>query len=162
MLIGLGDNRASSLQTAAAPGPRIAVASRQTPSASDMSKLTEAQRDCLRLVYQHMTSKDIGRALDVSSHTVDMRLRIAIKTLNVANRLEAAQLLAQHEAIQLMEQHKIGSDVQLDTHQLQPRKKTNSLGFDTRFAMVILVAFGSAVAFGAIVAALNTLRVLIR
>ena len=125
-----------------------------------MSKLTEAQRDCLRLVYQHMTSKDIGRALDVSSHTVDMRLRIAIKTLNVANRLEAAQLLAQHEAIQLMEQHKIGSDVQLDTHQLQPRKKTNSLGFDTRFAMVILVAFGSAVAFGAIVASLNTLRVL--
>jgi len=160
MLIGPGDNRAGNLQTASTPGPRIAVTTRQTPAAPDVSKLTEAQRDCLRLVYRHMTSKDIARALDVSSHTVDMRLRIAIKTLNVTSRLEAAQLLAQHETTQLLVRDKVGSDVQSDAYQPRPWIVTNALRLDARFVMIISMAFGSALAFGSIVAALNVLRTL--
>jgi DNA-binding CsgD family transcriptional regulator len=62
-------------------------------------RLTEGQRDCLRLVYKHMTSKDIARELGVSPHTVDMRLRTAMKTLAVASRIEAARLLVQSEAL---------------------------------------------------------------
>lgn len=62
-----------------------------------ISQLTEGQRDCLRLVYQHMTSKDIARALGVSPHTVDMRLRTAMRTLSVASRIEAARLLVEAE-----------------------------------------------------------------
>lgn len=62
-----------------------------------VAQLTDGQRDCLRLVYRHMTSKDIARALDISPHTVDMRLRTAMKTLAVASRIDAARLLVESE-----------------------------------------------------------------
>jgi DNA-binding CsgD family transcriptional regulator len=61
--------------------------------------LTEAERECLRLVYQHMTSKDIARHLGVSPHTVDMRLRQAIRKLEVTNRVEAARALVHTEIL---------------------------------------------------------------
>ena len=64
--------------------------------------LTEAERDCLRLVYQHMTSKDIARQLGVSPHTVDMRLRQAIRKLEVTNRIEASRALLIEELTQGM------------------------------------------------------------
>lgn len=56
-------------------------------------RLTEGERACLRLVFAHLTSKDIARELGLSNHTVDMRLRTAIKKLGVTNRTEAAKLL---------------------------------------------------------------------
>ena len=66
-------------------------------TASRLAQLTDGQRDCLRAVYAHMTSKDIARALGISPHTVDMRLRTAMKTLAVASRIEAARLLIDGE-----------------------------------------------------------------
>jgi len=67
-------------------------------SMSDLvAQLTVGQRDCLRLVYRHMTSKDIARALDISPHTVDMRLRTAMRTLAVASRVDAARLFVESE-----------------------------------------------------------------
>lgn len=84
----------------------IMVTTRQAPDddrgaqetgRSVLDLLTDGQRDCLRLVYQHKTSKDIARMLGVSPHTVDMRLRTAMKALGVASRIEAAQLLVQEE-----------------------------------------------------------------
>ncbi|MEY2882969.1 MAG: hypothetical protein RL490_693, partial [Pseudomonadota bacterium] len=81
---------------------RVAVTIQSEPAAPlpnpRVAQLTEGQRDCLRLVYNHMTSKDIARVLGVSPHTVDMRLRTAMKTLNVDSRIDAARLLAQDEA----------------------------------------------------------------
>lgn len=68
-------------------------------SPDGLEKLTEAQRDCLRRVLQHMTSKDIARELGISPHTVDQRLRVAVKTLGVSSRVEAARLLAEHEGL---------------------------------------------------------------
>jgi len=58
-----------------------------------VARLTDGQRDCLRLVLRHMTSKDIARQLDISPHTVDMRLRTAMRTLGVVSRIDAALLL---------------------------------------------------------------------
>ncbi len=63
------------------------------PVTGRVAQLTEGQRDCLRLVYRHMTSKDIARALNISPHTVDMRLRTAMKTLGVDGRIDAARVL---------------------------------------------------------------------
>ena len=63
-----------------------------------IAKLTEAQRVCLRMVLMHLSSKDIARELGISPHTVDQRLRMAIQILGVANRFEAARILARHEA----------------------------------------------------------------
>ncbi|MDB5686576.1 MAG: LuxR family transcriptional regulator, partial [Rhizorhabdus sp.] len=54
-----------------------------------IAKLSEGQRACLRRVLMHMSSKDIARELDISPHTVDQRLRVAIQTLGAANRFEA-------------------------------------------------------------------------
>lgn len=62
-----------------------------------ITKLTARQRDCLRLVLQHMQSKDIGRALGISPMTVDNHFRSAIQTLGVTTRLEAAKLLDGYE-----------------------------------------------------------------
>lgn len=62
-----------------------------------LSRLTPGQLDCLRLVLRHMTSKDIARSLGISPHTVDMRLRTAMRTLGVTSRIEAARLIATGE-----------------------------------------------------------------
>ncbi|MFZ4381302.1 MAG: LuxR C-terminal-related transcriptional regulator [Sandarakinorhabdus sp.] len=64
-----------------------------------MKLLTEGERECLRLVFQHMTSKDIARQLGVSHHAVDMRLRNAIRKLDVDNRIDAARALIADEGI---------------------------------------------------------------
>lgn len=69
-----------------------------TPDPARIAKLTDGQRACLRLVYRHMSSKDIARGLGISPHTVDARLRAAIHVLGVATRTEAALQLAAHEA----------------------------------------------------------------
>ncbi|MBU6166361.1 MAG: helix-turn-helix transcriptional regulator [Alphaproteobacteria bacterium] len=64
-----------------------------------VARLSDGERACLRLVYAHLTSKDIARELGLSNHTVDMRLRTAIRKLGVNNRTEAAKLLVSLEEI---------------------------------------------------------------
>lgn len=58
--------------------------------ASRVARLTAGQRECLFLVDDHATSKEIARQLGISRHTVDARLRGAIQTLGVSSRREAA------------------------------------------------------------------------
>ncbi len=65
-----------------------------------LARITDGQRDCLRLVLHHKSSKDIARELGISPHTVDQRLRTVIRTLGVANRFEAARLFAAGDAPQ--------------------------------------------------------------
>jgi DNA-binding CsgD family transcriptional regulator len=57
------------------------------------ARLSEGQRQCLRLVRRHKTSKEIARELGISKATVDQRLRIAGEKLGVVTRTEAALLL---------------------------------------------------------------------
>ncbi len=59
-----------------------------------VATLKDGQKDCLRLVLQHYSSKDIARRLGISSHTVDQRLRIATRHLQATDRFEAARILA--------------------------------------------------------------------
>ncbi len=65
---------------------------------SDISKLTDKQKACLRLVAQGYNTKHIARQLDVSAHSVDQRIRNALRILGVDDRFSAARLLAQAEA----------------------------------------------------------------
>lgn len=58
--------------------------------AQRVARLTPGQRECLDLVDDHATSKEIARQLGISRHTVDARLRSAIQTLGVSSRREAA------------------------------------------------------------------------
>ncbi|WP_339689331.1 helix-turn-helix transcriptional regulator [uncultured Parasphingorhabdus sp.] len=65
---------------------------------SAAEKLNDGQRDCLRLVLAHHNSKEIARELGVSPHTVDQRLRIAMRIMEVPSRFEAARKFAAFEA----------------------------------------------------------------
>jgi DNA-binding CsgD family transcriptional regulator len=60
-----------------------------------VAKLTQGQLDCLLLVDQHLSSKEIAARLNISPHTVDQRIRNALQTLGVERRTQAARLVAQ-------------------------------------------------------------------
>lgn len=58
-----------------------------------VERLTPDQIACLKGVLAHRTSKQIARDLGISPHTVDARIRAAIKQLGVETRREAALTL---------------------------------------------------------------------
>lgn len=62
-----------------------------------IARLSEGQRECLRRVLAHKSSKDIARELGISNHTVDQRVKTAMRTLGARSRVEAAQMLARVE-----------------------------------------------------------------
>lgn len=59
-----------------------------------LNKLSRAQLQCLVLVVEGLTSKEIAVALGVSNHTVDERLKRSLKVLGVASRREAGRIVA--------------------------------------------------------------------
>ena len=64
------------------------------PMAARVAKLTPGQLDCLLLVDQHLSSKEIAAELKISPHTVDQRIRQALATLGVERRTQAARIVA--------------------------------------------------------------------
>ncbi|UUL82335.1 helix-turn-helix domain-containing protein [Sphingomonas qomolangmaensis] len=72
-------------------------ASSEQDRLDSVSRLNKGQLACLRLVMEGRTSKEIAKTTGISPHTVDQRLRIAIQTLGVDNRFEAARLVRQVE-----------------------------------------------------------------
>jgi DNA-binding CsgD family transcriptional regulator len=77
------------------------LGSGSSPAENDIgariARLTPGQLDCLRLVDQHLSSKEIAGKLNISSHTVDQRIRGALQTLGVERRAQAARLVALHD-----------------------------------------------------------------
>ena len=59
-----------------------------------VARLNEGQRQCLALVDQHLSSKEIALRLGISPHTVDQRVRRALQILGVERRGEAARLVS--------------------------------------------------------------------
>lgn len=74
---------------------------RQDDGASSVSdrvgRLSDGQLEVLRLVADHRNSKEIAAELDISPHTVDQRVRLALQILGVARRQEAARLVVSVE-----------------------------------------------------------------
>ncbi len=64
--------------------------------AQRVARLTPGQLDCLLLVDQHLSSKEIAGELKISSHTVDQRVRQALQTLGVERRSQAARIVAHY------------------------------------------------------------------
>jgi DNA-binding CsgD family transcriptional regulator len=62
--------------------------------AQRVTRLTAGQLDCLRLVNDHLSSKEIAAQLDISPHTVDQRIRGALHILGVERRSQAARIVA--------------------------------------------------------------------
>ena len=65
--------------------------------AQQVARLSRGQLDCLRLVGQHMSSKEIAAELKISPHTVDQRIRGALQILGVERRAHAARIIAQQQ-----------------------------------------------------------------
>ncbi|ATC34331.1 LuxR family transcriptional regulator [Caulobacter vibrioides] len=61
-----------------------------------LHRLTERERECLKLVDRHMSSKEIARALGLSKHTVDWHLDKARRRLGAADRYDAARRMSDH------------------------------------------------------------------
>lgn len=59
-----------------------------------ISRLSVGQRQCLELVNQHLSSKQIALQLGISPHTVDQRVRQALQILGVDKRGDAARIVA--------------------------------------------------------------------
>jgi len=62
--------------------------------AARVARLSSGQLDCLRMVDQHLSSKEIAGELSISSHTVDQRIRGALHVLGVERRSQAARMVA--------------------------------------------------------------------
>jgi DNA-binding CsgD family transcriptional regulator len=76
--------------------PREASSSRTVDAMAErVARLTPGQLDCLRLVDQLLSSKEIAAELSISSHTVDQRIRQALAILGVERRTQAARIVAQ-------------------------------------------------------------------
>jgi DNA-binding CsgD family transcriptional regulator len=65
--------------------------------AQRVARLTPGQLDCLLLVDQLLSSKEIAVELHISPHTVDQRIRQALQTLGVERRNQAARIVARHK-----------------------------------------------------------------
>ena len=80
-----------------------AAAGSQDPDHSEgvmtarVAKLTRGQLACLLLVDQHLSSKEIAAELNISPHTVDQRIRLALQALGVERRTQAARIVARHQ-----------------------------------------------------------------
>ena len=62
-----------------------------------IGKLTEKEREALRFVRRHLTSKEIAPLLGIQPDAVDARLKSATRKLGLHDRGKAAMLLAEHE-----------------------------------------------------------------
>lgn len=62
--------------------------------------LTERERQCLRLVFERLRPKEIGRELGISHHTVNGHLQQAMRKLGATSSIEAARLchVADHQS----------------------------------------------------------------
>ena len=63
-----------------------------------VARLSPREREVLRLVAQHKRSKEIGRQLGISSHTVDSYVNEARRRLEAVDRREAALMVMAVEA----------------------------------------------------------------
>lgn len=69
-----------------------------------LAQLTSAQRECLRLVYTHHSSKEIAEIVGVSPSAVDKRIERAVQMLGVSSRFAAARMLVASEGGSTYEQ----------------------------------------------------------
>lgn len=71
---------------------------RLSPTMAEWSnKLTEKQREALRLVAEGFESKEIGRLKGLGPHAIDKRIERAMSLMGVTDRKEAARMLKAEE-----------------------------------------------------------------
>lgn len=109
-----------------------------------LDRLSDRQRECLRLVAQGYTSKEIGRMLGLSPSTIDNHIRLATERLGVTNRMAAARMVRDGNPARLSSDHRFPTFL--------PPLGGAPNGADTRrrFVYVVNVALFGTMAFAAI------------
>ncbi|WP_373476207.1 helix-turn-helix transcriptional regulator [Sphingorhabdus sp.] len=140
-----------------------------------VTRLSAVQIETLRFVYAHKNSKEIARIMGVSSHTVDERIRTAIRKLGVHSRTKAAILVAEYldpntyqplsyqpSVIGFERDFSHPSSPQQEEWQSTPmwlrppfptnRRPHNTDSFGERLLWPVLIAMGTIMAFAALYA----------
>jgi DNA-binding CsgD family transcriptional regulator len=128
-----------------------------------LSLLTPQERECLRLVAQQRSSKEIATALGISKASVDTYCNRARAKLGVASRRDAAQLVLTRETSEPAAEPATAppdatarSERTMATIALLP--PISSLGTGTRLAIIMGGAVVLALAFGMLVSGLQSLN----
>jgi DNA-binding CsgD family transcriptional regulator len=85
------------MQVNAAAAGSLGPDHNESAMAERVARLSRGQLDCLLLVDQHLSSKEIAAELHISPHTVDQRIRGALHALGVERRTQAARIVARHQ-----------------------------------------------------------------
>jgi DNA-binding CsgD family transcriptional regulator len=117
-----------------------------------LSALTPQERECLRLVAQQLSSKEIARELGISKASVDTYCNRARAKLGVDNRRAAAQLLL---ALEVEAQAAPAAAAPSQVWLLPPLA---SLGPFARLGIILAGAVALAVAFGMLLSGLQILN----
>lgn len=131
-----------------------------------LARLTEQQRICLRLVFAHMTSKEIAPHLGIEPGSVDQHIKAAMRILDVGDRRAAAKMLAEYEenrgrspfsGVRMQEEPKPYDATPPRREPLLPLPleglRPTHVGWLKRLAWIVGIAIGVVVAFGALIAA---------
>ena len=140
-----------------------------------LARLTEQQRVCLRLVYAHMTSKEIAPHLGIEPGSVDQHIKTAMRILGVGDRRAAAKMLAEYEGssggapsagVRMQEEQmafqaappRLEPILPLPFEGLRP----TYVGWMKRLAWIAAIAIGCALSFAALIAAAEAFTRLMR
>lgn len=126
-----------------------------------IARLTEQQRICLRLVYAHMTSKEIAPKLGIEPNSVDQHVKAAMRILGVSDRRAAALMLAKYESrFETLEMREVQSDydAQFPPAPLLPRSKGLKSGPLKRSLAVAAIIVALAFTVGMVLAVVDAWR----
>jgi DNA-binding CsgD family transcriptional regulator len=140
-----------------------------------LTRLTDKQRICLRLVYAHMSSKEIALHLGIEPGTVDQYVKAAMRILGVGDRRAAAKLLAEYEGtsgtapagggVAMREDQAGFSPTALRREPILPLPleglRPTYVGWSKRLTWIALIAIGIVIAFGALIGAAEGLTRLV-
>jgi DNA-binding CsgD family transcriptional regulator len=136
-----------------------------------ISRLTERQCLSLRLVYAHMSSKEIARHLGIEPGSVDQHIKSAMRILGVSNRREAAKMLADSEkdsrGVSETPADSIGMSAPTPFRgSLLPLSINGSrptdIGWTKRLGWIAAITVGAALSFGALAAVAEAFTRLMR
>ncbi len=135
-----------------------------------LDRLTEQQRACLRMVYRHMTSKEIAPRLGIEPGSVDQHIKAAMRVLGVGERRTAARMLAEYEGTAAPgeelamreEQADFEAEPMTPSRKFQPPLpiwggKPSDLGPLRRLAWIFAIMLMIALSFGVFLAGLEAL-----
>lgn len=132
-----------------------------------LASLSPKQRQCLRLVFDHLTSKEIAPLVSLTPGVVDQYVKRAVRALGAKDRFDAARMLQRLE-LQSLDVDPLRTFVPtsfpLDRGDQAPSigRRLNDLNWWQRLLVIALVAIGGAIAFAGVSSGLQWLSTIAR